>query len=157
MILQYGLLDAWKLDSFHKMSKKEYTFDNGWSDPGATISCIDKFLVSHELHTLGGRIELAPLLKRLLNHSPLVLTLWGQPNNQEQAKKYFDTSLLRDDGSKKKVLQAWEGSEPKPTTTSDWADWLEAATERVMWCNMRLAKEKKRARGALVRVHNKRI
>ncbi len=29
MILQYGLLDAWKLDSFHKMSKKEYTFDNG--------------------------------------------------------------------------------------------------------------------------------
>jgi predicted ATPase len=29
LTLQYGLLDAWTLDSFRKMSKKEYTFDNG--------------------------------------------------------------------------------------------------------------------------------
>ncbi len=29
MTLQYGLANAWKLDNFRKMSKKEYTFDNG--------------------------------------------------------------------------------------------------------------------------------
>jgi predicted ATPase len=46
MTLQYGLLDAWKLESFRKMSKKEYTFDNGRSNLGAMISRINKFLVS---------------------------------------------------------------------------------------------------------------
>jgi hypothetical protein len=121
------------------------------------MSRINKFLVSQELHTLGGRIESPPSLKRLSNHSPLVLTLLGQPNNQEWPKKYFNTSLLRDDGNKKELLQAFEGSEPKSTATLDWADWLEVATECVMRCNMRLAKEKKRAKGALVRMHNKRI
>ncbi len=29
LTLQYGLLDAWNLDNFRRMSKKEYTFDNG--------------------------------------------------------------------------------------------------------------------------------
>ncbi len=29
LTLQHGLIDAWTLDSFRKMSKKEYTFDNG--------------------------------------------------------------------------------------------------------------------------------
>jgi len=29
LTLQHGLLHAWTLDSFRKMSKKEYTFDNG--------------------------------------------------------------------------------------------------------------------------------
>ncbi len=29
LTLQDRLLDAWTLDSFRKMSKKEYTFDNG--------------------------------------------------------------------------------------------------------------------------------
>ncbi len=29
LTLQYGLIDAWTLDSFRKMSKKDYTFDNG--------------------------------------------------------------------------------------------------------------------------------
>ncbi len=29
LTLQHGLIDAWTLDNFRKMSKKEYTFDNG--------------------------------------------------------------------------------------------------------------------------------
>jgi hypothetical protein len=46
MTLQYGLADAWKLNNFRKMSKKEYTFDNGKSGACSTISRIDKFIVS---------------------------------------------------------------------------------------------------------------
>jgi len=46
MTLQYGLADAWKLDNFLKMSKKEYTFDNGRSRAHSTVSCINKFIVS---------------------------------------------------------------------------------------------------------------
>jgi hypothetical protein len=46
MMLQYGLVNAWKLDSFRKMSKKEYTFDNGKFGVRSAISRIDKFLVS---------------------------------------------------------------------------------------------------------------
>jgi hypothetical protein len=34
------------LDSFRKMSKKEYTFDNGRKGQGSVVSRIDKFLVS---------------------------------------------------------------------------------------------------------------
>ncbi len=29
LTLQYDLIDAWKLDSFRKMTKKTYTYDNG--------------------------------------------------------------------------------------------------------------------------------
>jgi exonuclease III len=56
LTLQYGLLDAWTLDNFRKMSKKEYTFDNGRKGQGSVVSRIDKFLVSQELDARGGRI-----------------------------------------------------------------------------------------------------
>jgi len=46
MMLQYGLADAWKLNSFQKMSKKEYTFDNGRFRAHLIISRIDKFIIS---------------------------------------------------------------------------------------------------------------
>ncbi|CAM6023819.1 unnamed protein product [Sphagnum balticum] len=46
MTLRYGVTDAWSLDSFRKMSKKDYTFDNGRSRANSAISRIDKFLVS---------------------------------------------------------------------------------------------------------------
>jgi hypothetical protein len=29
MTLRLGLSDAWRLDSFRKLTKKEFTFDNG--------------------------------------------------------------------------------------------------------------------------------
>ncbi len=46
LTLQYGLMDAWLLDSFRKMSAKEFTFDNGRSGTHSAISRIDKFLIS---------------------------------------------------------------------------------------------------------------
>jgi exonuclease III len=75
MTLQYGLVDVWKLDSFRKMSKKEYTFDNGRSGACSAVSRIDKFLVSQDFNTRGGPIEAATSVRKLLDHSPLVLTI----------------------------------------------------------------------------------
>jgi hypothetical protein len=46
LTLQYGLMDAWQLDNFQKMSTKEFTFDYKRSDAHSAVSCIDKFLVS---------------------------------------------------------------------------------------------------------------
>ncbi len=46
LTLQHGLIDAWTLDSFRKMSKKEYTYDNGRKGQGSVVSRINKFLVS---------------------------------------------------------------------------------------------------------------
>jgi exonuclease III len=59
------------------MSKKEYTFDNGRSKVRSCVSRIDKFIVSQDLDTRGERIKAATLVRKLLNHSPLVLTIWG--------------------------------------------------------------------------------
>ncbi len=55
------------------------------------------------------------------------------------------------------MLQAWERELPKPSSDSEWAPWLEAATRRVFACNARLAKERHRLRGAQVRKHAKKI
>jgi hypothetical protein len=55
------------------------------------------------------------------------------------------------------MLQAWEGELPKPLNDSEWAPWLEAATRRVFSCNTRLTKERRRLKGAQVRVHAKKI
>jgi hypothetical protein len=57
LTLQYGLMDAWLLDSFRKMSAKEFTFDNGRSGAHSVVSRIDKFLISQDLDSKGGRIE----------------------------------------------------------------------------------------------------
>ncbi|CAK9195614.1 unnamed protein product [Sphagnum troendelagicum] len=46
MTLHYGLVDAWRLNSFPKMSKKEYTYDNERLGASSAVSRIDKFLVS---------------------------------------------------------------------------------------------------------------
>jgi hypothetical protein len=46
LTFQYGLMDAWKFDSFRKMSVKEFTFDNGRFNARSAISHIDKFLIS---------------------------------------------------------------------------------------------------------------
>jgi len=54
MTLRYGLVDAWGLDRFRKMSKKSFTFDNGRSEHQAAVSRIDKFMVSHGIEERGG-------------------------------------------------------------------------------------------------------
>jgi hypothetical protein len=54
LTLQYGLTDAWTLDSFKKMSKRVFTFDNRRKGQGSVVSRIDKFLVSQELDARGG-------------------------------------------------------------------------------------------------------
>jgi hypothetical protein len=151
LTLQYGLLDAWTLDSFRKMSKKEYTFDNGRKGQGSAISRIDKFLVSQELDARGGRIEAAPSMRKIFDHSPLVITIWGCSSSPPTTATYFDTTLLREDRSRATLLDAWRGTQPPPSLDADWPGWLEVATRRVFICNGRLAREKRRAKGARIR------
>jgi exonuclease III len=106
LTLQYELLDAWTLDSFRKMSKKEYTFDNERKGRGSAVSKIDKFLVSHELDTRGGRIEAAPSMRKISDHSPLVITIWGHSPSPPTVATYFDTTLLREGRSRTALLDA---------------------------------------------------
>jgi exonuclease III len=114
LTLQYGLLDAWTLDNFRKMSKKEYTFDNERKGQGSAVSRIDKFLVSQELDARGRRIEAAPSMRKISDHSPLVITIWGRSSSPPIAATYFDTTLLREDRSRAALLDAWKGTQPPP-------------------------------------------
>jgi hypothetical protein len=157
LTLQYDLMDTWKLDNFRKMSAKEFTFDSGKFSAHSVISCIDKFLVSQDLDSRGGRIEAATSIQKFSDHSLLVLSIWGQPTILDKPSHYFDSSVLEDEKRKVEMLQAWEGELPKPSNNSEWAPWLEVATRRVLACNARLAKESRRLKGAQVRAHAKKI
>jgi exonuclease III len=64
MTLKLGLSDAWALDSFHKLSKKTFTYDNGQQGPSSVLTRIDKFLVSQSVEERGGQIEITPSLGR---------------------------------------------------------------------------------------------
>ncbi len=83
MTLHYGLVDAWRLDSFHKMSKKDFTFNNGRSGTRSAVSRIDKFLVSQEGEERGGKIEAAASVRKLTDHLLLVITVWGHHPPQQ--------------------------------------------------------------------------
>jgi hypothetical protein len=120
LTLQYGLTDAWTLDSFKKMSKKEFTFDNGRKGQGSAVSRIDKFLVSQELEARGGRIEAAPSIRRISDHSPLMLTIWGRTPAPPTPTTYFDTALLKEEESRSTLLDAWTGSQPTPSQDAEW-------------------------------------
>jgi hypothetical protein len=148
LTLQYGLMDAWKFDNFWKMSTKEFTFDNGKSNVRSAILHINKFLTSQDLNSKGKRIKGATSIRKFLDHSPLVLSIWGQPAIPNKLFHYFDFSLLEDEKGKAEMLQAWERELPKPSSDSKWAPWVEATTKRVLACNVRLAKKRRRLRGA---------
>ncbi len=75
MTLQYGLSDAWCLDSFQKMSKKAYTFDNGRSGASSAVFRIDKFMISQDVDSRGGRIESAISIRKFSDHSPLLISI----------------------------------------------------------------------------------
>ncbi len=66
MTLQYSLTDAWCSNSFRKMSKKAFTFDNGRLGANSAISKIDKFMVSQDLDSRGGE-------NQVRNHNQEVL------------------------------------------------------------------------------------
>jgi exonuclease III len=106
LTVQYGLMDAWNLDSFRKMTKKAFTFDNGRMGAGSTVSRIDKLLVSQEIEARGGGIESAPSMRRISNHSPLVMTIWGRTSTPPTATHYFDLSLLKEKESRDALLAA---------------------------------------------------
>jgi exonuclease III len=143
MTLQYGMSDAWCLDSFRKMSKKAYTYDNGRSGASSAISRIDKFLVSQDIDSPRRRIESTTSVRKLSNHSPLIITIWGQPITPNNMVHYFDSSLLGEEESKTKMVQAWANDLPPPTRDQEWPAWLEVTINRVMRCNTRLARTKK--------------
>lgn len=140
MTLHYSLADAWRLNNFRKMTKKEFTYDNGRSGAHSTVSRIDKFLVSQDIEEKGGRIEVAASIRKLSNHSLLIITMWGHHSPPNNPSRFFDASLLNEEKSKGEMLEAWNRDSPCPTNGRDWASWLEVAIRRVANCNTRLAK-----------------
>jgi hypothetical protein len=119
MTLKYGLSDAWRLDSFRKLSKKEFTFDNGRPGASSAMSKIDKFLVSQSVEERGGRIEAAASVRKLSDHSPFIISVWGKhqeaPGNRT---RFFDISFLSEESGRKELWEAWVGNHPPPTTPS---------------------------------------
>jgi hypothetical protein len=114
MTLQYGLTDAWCSDSFRKMSKKAFTFDNGRLGANSVISRIDKFMVSQDLDSREGRIESTIIIRKFSDHSPFIISIWGQATGIDKPTCYFDTSLLEEEKSKAALHQAWAGDSLTP-------------------------------------------
>jgi exonuclease III len=157
MTLRYGLTDAWFLDSFHKQSEKEFTFDNRRTGRQSAVSRIDKFMVSQTVEERGGRIEDAASMRKFTDHSPVCIKIWGSLGPSQNTPGYFNVFLLSNERRKKDMLEAWIGEAPLPTIGQNWALWLEAATERITLCNRRLSKERKRAQGAQIKACTKKI
>jgi hypothetical protein len=102
-------------------------------------------------------MESAASIRKLSDHSPLTIKIWGllpPPNNQT---RFFDATLMSEENGKAELLKTWAGEGARPSTGWDWAKWLEEATERVADCNARMAKEKRRARGKRVKSCTKKI
>jgi hypothetical protein len=100
-------------------------------------------------------------VRKLMDHSPLTISIWGTHQTEHGNRlRYFDLSILGEERGRKKLWEAWIGDHPPPLTPSqrfNWPTWLEAATDRVMRCNARLSKEKKRAQGACIKACSKKI
>jgi len=143
MTLCYSLTDAWRLDSFKKMSKKSFTFDNGRLGAQSAVSRIDKFMVSQGIEERGGIMEAAASIRKLLDHSPLTITIWGHHPPPNNPTRFFDATMLNEEKGKMELLNVWAGDVARPSTSRDWVEWLEEAMERVANCNKRLAKEKR--------------
>jgi len=114
-------------------------------------------MISQTIDERGGRIEVAASMRKLTDHSPVCIKIWGSLGPSQNTPGYFDVSLLSDERRRKDMLEAWIGEDSLPTIDQNWAPWLEAATERTTQCNRRLSKERKRAQGAQIRSCTKKI
>jgi len=114
-------------------------------------------MISQDIDERGGKIEIATYIRKLSNHSPLIITVWGQHPPPGNPPQFFDTSLLNEEKSKQEMLKAWVKDQSHPSNDQNWLVWLEATIGRVMHNNMRFAIEKKRTQGACVRTHAKKI
>jgi len=111
MTLKLGLTDAWALDSFHKLSKKSFTYDNGQRGPSSVQTRIDKFLVSQSVEEKGGQIEITPSIRRISDHSPLTIKTWGHHQTEQgDRSSYFDLCILGEEKGKEELLAAWFGT-----------------------------------------------
>jgi len=79
------------------------------------------------------------------------MTIWGQSPAPPTPSHFFDLSLLKEEESRSALLTAWEGTEPLPSFDLEWAGWLGTAMDRVLKCNTRLSKEKRKAKGTRFR------
>ncbi len=80
-----------------------------------------------------------------------MLTIWGRTSAPPTPATYFDIALLKEKESISAFLDAWTGTQPMPSQDAEWPAWLEAASGRVLQCNIKIAREKKKAKGAKVR------
>ncbi|CAK9860655.1 unnamed protein product [Sphagnum jensenii] len=101
------------------MSKKEYTYDNERSSAASTVSRIDKFMIFQAIDEKGGRIDTTTFVRKLSDHSPLIITVWGQHIAPNNPLRFFDTSLLSDEKSKKEMLEVWDENHPFPSNDRD--------------------------------------
>jgi hypothetical protein len=62
----------------------------------------------------------------------------------KKLRRYFDNTILNKSASNKKLMEAWEGSNPKPPLVVRWVDWLEGAITGMTTCASSLAKAKKK-------------
>jgi hypothetical protein len=81
------------------MSSKEYTFDNERAGPHFAISRIDKFMISQDIEVRGGKIETTASVRKLSDHSPLMITVWGNHSPLGNPPRFFDVSLLAKRGN----------------------------------------------------------
>jgi hypothetical protein len=91
-------------------------------------------------------------MRRISDHSPLIMTIWGHSLAPPTPTHFFDLSLLKEKESRATLLTAWEVTEPPPSHNLEWSRWLGAAIERVLRCSTRLTKEKRKAKGTHFRV-----
>jgi hypothetical protein len=80
-----------------------------------------------------------------------MLTIWGRTSAPPTPATYFNIVLLREVDSRSALFDAWTGTQPTPSQDEEWPTWLEAASERVLQCNIRITREKKKAKGARVK------
>ncbi|CAK9869616.1 unnamed protein product [Sphagnum jensenii] len=84
-----------------------------------------QIMVSQEITKRGGRIESATSVRKLSNHSPLVMTVWGNHPPLENLPHYFDISLLAEEELRKEMVAAWKGDQESPPNNQGWPAWLE--------------------------------
>jgi hypothetical protein len=55
-----------------------------------------------------------PSIRKISDHSPLVLTIWGRHSGPSTPASYFDITLLNEEESKTALLDAWTGTHAMP-------------------------------------------
>jgi hypothetical protein len=102
-------------------------------------------------------METSIFLQKILDHSLLILAIKPFHCQKAMPLPRLDMELFHNQSLNEKLLDAWVGGKAWPKFATNWASWVKATMEMVIFLSRELSREFRGKMGVQICCHNKKV